>query len=308
MKKVLITGANGLLGQKLVELYLENKSDFELIASGKGSNRNPTNKQNQYTYAEMDITDGTNVLSVFQQYKPDAVIHTAAMTNVDECEKNQKGCWKLNVEATQNIINACKKGGTYLLHLSTDFIFDGKNGPYSEEDEAIPISYYGESKLEAEKLVVSSELNWGIARTVLVYGITPAMSRSNIILWVKKSIEEKKQIYVVNDQWRTPTLAEDLAMGCFLMVKQKASGIYNISGDELMNPYEMALATADYFDLDKSFITETDGSRFSQPAKRPPKTGFNIEKAKNDLGYQPRSFNEGIEMLAGQMSLFTPTS
>ena len=256
----------------------------------------------------MDITDGTNVLSVFQQYKPDAVIHTAAMTNVDECEKNQKGCWKLNVEATQNIINACKKGGTYLLHLSTDFIFDGKNGPYSEEDEAIPISYYGESKLEAEKLVVSSELNWGIARTVLVYGITPAMSRSNIILWVKKSIEEKKQIYVVNDQWRTPTLAEDLAMGCFLMVKQKASGIYNISGDELMNPYEMALATADYFDLDKSFITETDGSRFSQPAKRPPKTGFNIEKAKNDLGYQPRSFNEGIEMLAGQMSLFTPTS
>ena len=112
----------------------------------------------------------------------------------------------------------------------------------------------------------------------------------------------------MNDQWRTPTLAEDLAMGCFLMVKQKASGIYNISGDELMNPYEMALATADYFDLDKSFITETDGSRFSQPAKRPPKTGFNIEKAKNDLGYQPRSFNEGIEMLAGQMSLFTPTS
>jgi dTDP-4-dehydrorhamnose reductase len=136
---------------------------------------------------------------------------------------------------------------------------------------------------------------------VLVYGIAHDMSRSNIILWVKKSLEEGKTIKVVDDQWRTPTLAEDLAMGCYLIVKHGAEGIFNISGQDLLTPFEMAHHTADYFRLDKSFITRADSSTFTQPAKRPPRTGFVLDKARRVLNYAPHSFEAGIAVLAGQI-------
>jgi dTDP-4-dehydrorhamnose reductase len=164
-----------------------------------------------------------------------------------------------------------------------------------------PVNYYGESKLAAEKAIINSTISWAILRTVLVFGVTPDMSRSNIVLWVKKSLEEGKTIHVVNDQWRTPTLAEDLAMGCFLAAQKKATGIYHISGEEMITPYEIAKQTAEYFNLDKSLIKLTDSKQFRQPAARPPKTGFIISKAKKELGYQPHTFKEGLAVLASQL-------
>jgi dTDP-4-dehydrorhamnose reductase len=184
-----------------------------------------------------------------------------------------------------------------LIHLSTDFIFDGTYGPLDEEAIPNPVSYYGESKWAAEKIVQKSGLEWAIARTVLVYGATKDMSRSNIVLWVKKSLEEGKTINVVNDQWRTPTLAEDLAMGCYLMATKNAIGIYNISGDEMMTPYDIAMATAEFFGLDKSLINQTNSSKFKQAAKRPTKTGFLINKATQNLGFKPSSFLAGLARL-----------
>ena len=293
---ILITGANGLLGQKLVLLLKEKGEDF--LATGRGSCRIPLDG---IRYQQMDITNAENVLEVVMKEKPEVIINTAAMTNVDQCEQEKDRCWTQNVTAVEHLVSACEKAGAFLLHLSTDFIFDGTKGPYAEEDEPNPVSYYGESKLAAENIIVSSSIEWAIARTVLVYGIAFDMSRSNIILWVKKSLEEGKTINVVNDQWRTPTLAEDLAMGCYLIAKKKARGIFNISGKNLMTPYEMALATAGFFGLDKSLINETDGSKFTQPAKRPPRTGFKLEKAKKELGYEPHSFTEGIAVLAEQL-------
>lgn len=296
--KILITGSNGLLGQKLVELIVADQK-HELIATARGENRLP--HKDAYKYISLDITDEQAVNQVIGSEKPDAIIHTAAMTNVDQCETEKENCWKLNVDAVQYLIKASEANNTFLVHLSTDFIFDGENGPYTEEDEPNPISYYGESKLAAEKLLTESNIQWAIARTVLVYGIAHDMSRSNIILWVKKSLEDSKGINVVDDQWRSPTLAEDLAQGCLLITEQKAEGIYNISGKNLMTPYEMAIQTADYFKLDKSFITKTDGSKFKQTAKRPPKTGFILDKAIKNLGYNPHSFEEGIAILAEQI-------
>ena len=138
-------------------------------------------------------------------------------------------------------------------------------------------------------------------RTVLVYGVTKDQSRSNIVLWVKKSLEEGKPIRLVNDQWRTPTLAEDLAMGCLLAAKKKATGIFHISGTEMLTPYDIAIQTANFFGLDKSLIQKTDSSEFKQPAARPPKTGFIIDKAKRELGYKPHTFAEGLAVLAVQL-------
>ncbi len=299
-KKILITGANGLLGQKLVQL-IPGVEGFQLIATGRGANRNPISKDQPYAYVQLDITNPDQVMEVVGREKPDYIIHTAAMTNVDECEEDKEGCWKNNVDAVRYLIEAAENHQAFFLHLSTDFIFDGAAGPYNEEAEASPVSYYGESKLAAERIVRNSSTRWAIARTVLVYGLAHDMSRGNIILWVKKNLEDKKAIQVVNDQWRTPTLAEDLAMGCFLIVKNDATGIFNISGKDLLNPYQMAIMAANYFQLDTSLIVETDGNKFQQKAKRPPKTGFDIRKAERLLGYTPHSFEEGIEILARQL-------
>jgi len=297
--KILITGANGLLGQKLVGL-LAPKKDIELIATARGENR-ITGITDTFTYQALDITLPKQVDEVVSEHKPDVIINTAAMTNVDQCEKERNACIDLNVNAVQYLLKAAKNNNAFVLHLSTDFIFAGDEGPLREDALPAPVNFYGESKLQAEKLVLESDVKHAIARTVLVYGITPNMSRSNIILWVKNSLEQDKPIQVVNDQWRTPTLAEDLAMGCYLIAKQQAEGVFHISGEEMLTPYDMAIYTADYFNLDKSLITKTDSTKFTQPAKRPPKTGFIIEKAKQQLGYQPHTFREGIGTLDRQM-------
>lgn len=298
MKRVLITGANGLLGQKLVHL-LTKQTDIQTIATARGTLRYALPAPAQYM--SLDITDRNAILEVFEAVKPDAVIHTAAMTQVDDCEQDHEACWLQNVEATRYVGEACEKNKAFLLHLSTDFIFDGLAGPYTEDATPNPLSYYGHSKWEAEKIVQQLACPWAIARTVLVFGIIETASRSNIILWVKKSLEEGKNIKVVDDQWRTPTLAEDLAVGCALIVEKEAQGFFNISGKEMLTPYDMAIATADFFKLDKSLITRTDASGFSQPAARPPKTGFIIDKARQVLGYEPHTFLEGIAILASQI-------
>ncbi|MDP5119961.1 MAG: SDR family oxidoreductase, partial [Spirosomaceae bacterium] len=277
MKRILITGSNGLLGQKLVELLIEN-DEVAVIATARGKNRLPFSKG--YEYRPMDITNAEQVLAVINETSPDVVINTAAMTNVDQCETDKENCWQQNVKAVEYLAAACKHNDAFLLHLSTDFIFDGTDGPYDETAEANPVSFYGWSKWAAEKLLLHSDIRYAIARTVLVYGIAHDMSRSNIILWVKNSLESGKNINVVTDQWRTPTLAEDLAKGCALIAEKEAEGIFNISGKDFLTPYEMAIKTADYFKLDKSLIAEADGSTFTQTAKRPPRTGFILDKAR----------------------------
>jgi dTDP-4-dehydrorhamnose reductase len=295
--KILVTGANGLLGQKLV-LQLSDKDEISLIATGRGSNRNPVGN---YQYLSLDVTDLADVESKLLESKPDVIIHTAAMTQVDECESDRDGCWLQNVTAVDYLTSFAKQIDAFFIHLSTDFVFDGANGPYKEDDIPNPLSYYAESKLESENIVKESGVRWAIARTMLVYGIAHDMSRSNIILWVKKSLEEGKNIKVVNDQWRTPTLAEDLAKGCILLAEKQIEGIFHLSGKDLLTPYEMAIATAEYFQLDKSLIEEVDGSIFTQPAMRPPRTGFILDKASSLLGYRPVSFTEGIAKLSKQL-------
>lgn len=299
MKTILITGSNGLLGQKLIHL-LTSQKEFRFVATARGQNRVLLDKP--FEFASMDITNPEQIQEVFFHYKPEILIHTAAMTQVDDCEKDQENCLLQNVKAVRYLAQAAEKYNTFFVHLSTDFIFDGTAGPYDEEAQPNPISFYGNSKWEAEKILQSSSLQWAIARTVLVYGVAQDMSRSNIVLWVKKSLEEGKKIKVVDDQWRTPTLAEDLAKGCFLIAQKQATGIFNISGKDLLTPYQMALATADFFDLDKTLIERADSITFTQPARRPPRTGFIIEKARKILGYEPHSFQEGLALVAEQLA------
>ncbi len=295
--KILVTGGNGLLGQKLVSLLDADKS-VSLIATAR---RPLSFSLNAGQFQLLDITNQNEVDDVILKTHPDVVINTAAMTQVDDCETQRDACWKANVTAVEYLTKACEKANARLAHVSTDFIFDGSHGPLDENEKPGPVNFYGESKLAGEEIIRQSNLEWSIVRTVLVYGITSDLSRSNIVLWVKKSLENGKTIHVVNDQWRTPTLAEDLAMGCYLVATKKARGIYHISGEEMMTPYDIAMRTAIFFSLDKGLIKPTDSTNFKQAAARPLRTGFNITKAKRELNYQPHSFTDGLAVLASQI-------
>lgn len=296
MPKILITGTNGMLGQHLVTL-LKNKTNWEILATARGENL--LKDKTGYEFRTMDIRDERSVKNIFKTEKPDFVVHGAAMTQVDDCEKQKQRCWETNVLATRYLLEAARKQGAFFTFISTDFIFDGEEGPYKEDALPNPLSYYGMSKLAAEMLLNGADMDYTILRTVLVYGVPEDASRSNIVLWVKKSLEEGKSIKVVDDQWRTPTLVQDLAEGCRLVIEKKENGstidpVYNISGKELLTPYDMSLKIAAYFDLDASLITRADASTFSQTAKRPARTGFILDKAEQHLGYHPHSFEEGL--------------
>ncbi len=298
--RILVTGSNGLLGQKLVKL-LANKEEIELFATSKGANR--ISKQEGYSYQSLDITNEQEVNTVFNSFKPTVVINTAAMTNVDACENDKELCWDLNVNAVKYQIAAAEKHQAHFIHLSTDFVFDGEAGPYKEEDVPNPLSYYGKSKYEAEKLVQNAKTKWSIVRTIIVYGVVEDMSRSNIVLWAKEALEKGNPLTIVDDQFRSPTLAEDLAMGCWLIAEKGAEGIYHISGKDTMSIIELVNRVADFYGLDKSIITPISSSSLNQAAKRPPKTGFVLDKAIKDLAYSPCTFEEGLAIITHQLKV-----
>jgi dTDP-4-dehydrorhamnose reductase len=224
------------------------------------------------------------------------------MTNVDLCESEQEGCLNLNVRSVERLVDACNRVGSHFIHLSTDFIFDGTKSMYTELDQPNPLSFYGNSKLLAEQYIQKNSKKFSIIRTVLVYGIVADMSRSNIVLWAKGALEKKQKIAVVNDQFRTPTLAEDLAMGCYLVADNGKEGIYHICGKDYMNIYELVERVSKHYDLSMENVSVSSSHNLNQAAKRPPITGLDISKAQRDLGYHPHSFEEGLELLDKQMN------
>jgi dTDP-4-dehydrorhamnose reductase len=292
--RILITGSNGLLGQKLV-YALKGDPEVSLIATGRGANRLAV--QVGYTYSSLDITNKQEVIRALQEHQPDVVIHTAAMTNVDQCETERDACRLQNVEAVRHLVDAIEgmpHKRVHLIHLSTDFIFDGEAGPYQEEDAPNPVSFYGWSKYDAERIITASGIDWAILRTIIVYGITDNMSRSNIVLWAREALRKGQPMKVVNDQFRSPTLAEDLAQGCILAAKQRARGIFHISGPDTLSIIDLVSAVARVNGLSMDCVEAVSSATLNQAAKRPPRTGFIIDKARRVLGYAPHTFEEGI--------------
>ncbi|MBI1341765.1 MAG: sugar nucleotide-binding protein [Terrimonas sp.] len=291
--KILITGANGLLGQHLVKRLLE--KPYQVIATGKGDCRLPFEETEGFRYYPLDITLESQVHDVLEKERPDVVVHAAAITQVDTCELNAAQCEAVNVQGTSHVLVNAESFSAHFIYVSTDFVFDGEQGMYNEDDELRPVNFYGFTKMQAESLTETSEIPFTIIRTCLVYGNVLNGTRNNILTWVKESLENNKVIRVVNDQWRTPTYVEDLAKGIELVIEKKATGTFHISGNEWLSPYAMACGVADQFGFDKKRIVEVSAGTFSQPGKRPPKTGFVIDKAVRELGFQPISFEEGLK-------------
>jgi dTDP-4-dehydrorhamnose reductase len=290
--KILITGANGFLGYYLVEQLLT--KNFSVTATGKGECRLPFTHDKNFQWFPMDFTDPFSIHDVFENIRPDVVIHAGAMSKPDECEVDQMKAYLVNVEGTVHLLINSAELKSFFVLVSTDFVFDGEKGMYDEDDKPNPVNYYGRTKLAAEEAVKEYEFDWAIARTVLVYGKNHS-GHSNILKVVKEKLEKGEEYNVVDDQLRTPTYVEDLARGIITIIERKATGLFHLSGKDILTPYQMAIKTAEYLRLDSSVIKKVTAADFSQPARRPPKTGFVIERARKELGYEPRTFEEGLK-------------
>lgn len=289
--RVLITGANGLLGQKIVKQCL--KHNIEFVATSKGANRNqdcPSDK-----YVSLDICNKLEINHVFQGVYPTHVIHTAAITNVDYCELNLEECEQVNVEATRYLFEATKQYQAHFQLLSTDFVFDGLQGMYKETDEVNPLSIYAKSKVDAEQILQKSTYtNWSIVRTIIVYGTANNLSRSNIVLWAIDALTKQQPMNVINDQFRMPTWADDLAWGCLEICRRDKKGIFNLCGPELMSIYQIVERVAKFLDKPMTHVHMIDSSTLNQPAKRPPRTGLDLTKSRDELGYNPKTIEETL--------------
>ncbi|MBI1781244.1 MAG: SDR family oxidoreductase [Sphingobacteriales bacterium] len=296
MKKILITGTNGMLGKVLVKQLLE--KGFYVIGTSRGECKIVCNSE-KFKYYEVDITDYFQLHDVLFDERPEVVIHAAAMTQADECELNKDKCWNVNQHGTVHALVGAKMYSSFLIYVSTDFVFDGEKGMYKEEDECRPVNWYGHCKLAGESVIKDAEIPWSIVRTCLVYGEKTSGGRDNIITWADGKLSKHEKIKVVDDQVRTPTYIGDLAKGIISIIEKKATGIYHLSGKDVLTPYQMAKAVAKYKSYDESLIERVTADTFTQPAKRPAKTGFVIDKAINELGYDPISFAEGIKKVLG---------
>lgn len=297
-KKILVIGSNGLLGQKLCEIIVRCGAYNLTIASIE---EKPIRQVVGAQYMQVDITNKKDVKNIVNACHPDVIINAAALTNVDSCETERELCWRINVDGVENIADAAKIHDTTVVHVSTDYIFDGKSGPYTEDDRPEPLSYYGKSKLASENLLRTSGIPYLIARTMVLYGFAPGV-KANFALWLIESLENKKQVNVVDDQFGNPTLVDDLAYGLIQGFEMERTGIYNLAGRDIVSRYEFALKLAKVFNLDASLITSIKTASLKQPAPRPLKSGLITLKAEVELGFKPSTIEQGLLILKTQLN------
>ncbi|RYY59319.1 MAG: SDR family oxidoreductase, partial [Chitinophagaceae bacterium] len=278
---------NGFVGNYLCERLAPH---FRVVASGRGDCRLSFSHPS-LTYEALDITDGAAVQQLLERVQPDAIVHGAAVSQPDRCEQDQAEADAINVGGTRYLLEGA--GGAHFVYLSTDFVFSGEQGFYREDDPQGPVNYYGETKQRAEELVRSYPGPWAIVRTVLVYG-APRAGRGNLLTMVADNLRAGKPLRIFNDQLRTPTYVGDLVEALAQIVQERRLGTWHISGADPRTPFEIAIAVARHLGLDESLITPETEQSFAQPARRPPKTGFDISKARMELGYEPTPFVAGL--------------
>ncbi len=287
MKKILITGANGFLGQHLGFFLCD---DFDVIATGKGPRRLAHDER--INYIAIDLTDAEAIKKMLDDTQPHIIIHTAAMSKPDECEANREACIAANVNATRNLL---LDPSVHFIYTSTDFIF-GEGGPHAEDDATNPLNFYGETKLRAEQLVHELAPLHTIVRPVFIYGKQLKGMRGSFLQWVEQSLKTGKRINVVSDQLRTPTYVLDICKGIKTIIEEQRTGVYHLAGSDILSPYEMALATATVLGLDASLINKVNAESFPEVVKRAKQSGLKIDRAKTELNYKPVPFEEGVRL------------
>jgi dTDP-4-dehydrorhamnose reductase len=297
IERVLVVGSNGLLGQKVAEQLIRGSGYTITLASVEPASIRPLASAE---YVQLDITSRKDVRELITRRTPNVIINCAAMTNVDACETERDLAWRINVGGVENLVDGAKKVQGHIVHVSSDYIFDGKSGPYSEDDRPEPLSYYGKSKLAGENVLRTTDVPVFIARTMVLYGYAAGV-KANFALWLVRSLEAKQAVRIVDDQTGNPTLVDDLAFGILKGMELGKTGVYNIAGRDIVNRYEFAVRLAQVFGLDASLIQPIKTAQLRQPAPRPLKSGLLTLKAEVELGYNPSSVEQGLRTLKGQL-------
>lgn len=301
--KILIIGGSGLLGCKTAKLAVKLNHDVFITYLLRPM------KIEGSTAFKLDKCERDSVFSLFEKVKPEVVIDTAALHNVNYCEAHKDEAWKVNVEGTRNVAEACKKINGKMIFISTDYVFDGKKGFYNENDEPNPLNYYGKTKLEAEKILRSLELEYLIARTSVIYGWNPSEisglksssgKSMNFVIWTLKKLRNKEPVQIVTDQFSSPTLADNLAEVLLVMASSNKSGVYHTAGKSCLNRYEFALKIAEIFNLDKNLIKPTTSDVFKQVAERPKRCCLDVNKAEKDFGVKFLTVEQGLHEMKKQ--------
>jgi dTDP-4-dehydrorhamnose reductase len=298
MKRVLIVGSNGLLGQKVTDLFSRSKN-YEILNTSVEDK--PFLKMNKFLYRHLDITHRNSAMKLVDDFLPEVIINTAAITNVDLCETEGALAWKVNVVGVENLVHAARMVGAKIIHFSTDYVFDGKSGPYAENDRVNPMSYYGRTKLASENVLRTSEIPHTIIRTMILYGIGKLI-KDNFALWLVNNLKENKQVRVVDDQIGNPTLVDDLAFAVLKVVEFDKNGLYHIAGNDLVSRYDFAIALAKKFKFDKNLIIPIKTAILKQPAPRPMKSGFIILKAETELSIKMSGVEQGLTIFQNQLN------
>jgi dTDP-4-dehydrorhamnose reductase len=297
MKRILICGSNGLLGQRLA-MMLSSQTDYEVLNTSQ--ERSFVFDDRLFDYTQLDITKKGDVKSLISSFHPTAILNAAAATNVDWCEVHREDAWKVNVVGVENLVEAARKVSARLVHISTDYVFDGSHGPYSEDDKPNPISYYGKSKLASENAIRIGGIPHTILRTIVLYGAGIGIKES-FPLWVVKSLKAGNHIRCVDDQISNPTHVTDLAFATVKGFELNRDGIYHVCGKDRASRYDFALRIADVFGLDAGLIKPVKTADLKQEAPRPLLSGFVTLKAQTELGLNPMDIVQGLTLLKREM-------
>ena len=294
--KILITGSNGLLGQAITSIF-SRESDLELIQTSVEDKSYLDFGQN---YRTLDITVKDDVKRIVEFYEPDVIINCAAFTNVDKCETERELTWKINVDGVKNLIIAARRSNSKIIHFSTDYIFDGKNGPYSEDSLPNPVSFYGREKLASENALVTSDVKFTIVRTLVLYGIGNNV-KPNFALWMLEELRNNRPVNIVTDQISNVTMIDDLAFGVLKITEKDCTGIYNIAGADILSRYDFTMKMCDVFHLNKELVLPITTAKLNQSAPRPLKSGLTTLKMESELGFKPMDSLEGLRLLKVQL-------
>lgn len=295
-KRILVTGANGMLGQRAIHFYKKNSN---LAVLGTSVENDPVFCGIDYISCDLAARD--KIKKVVSDFCPDFIVNTAAFTNVDLSEKEREAAWKINVKGVEYLAEAARVIDAHIIHISSDYIFDGTSGPYAENDKPNPIGYYGRTKLASENALRISGAVHTILRTNVLYGI--ADSRPDFVRWVVKSVREGKQINIVTDQINNPTFIDDLVQAINKVIEFRKQGIYHIGGREFLSRFEFCEIIAEVFNLNKNLIKPILTEQLNQQAKRPLKSGLLTLKSETELGYKAHTMGEALTKMQRELNL-----
>jgi dTDP-4-dehydrorhamnose reductase len=256
-----------------------------------------------YTMCRLDVTSRKDVKEFCLRLKPDFIIHTAAFTNVDACETERQKAWTVNVQSVEYMVQVCRLLDAHLIHFSTDYVFDGTEGPYSEIAIPRPLGYYAKTKLASENVCLTNSIEATVIRTNVLYGPTQSL-KPDFVMWVLRKLAENKPFSVVDDQYSNPTLIDDLAYLVEKVLQTRQTGLFHSGGSEWENRFQTAQKVATVFKLNSHLISPMSTASLQQAAPRPMKGGLIPLKAETSFGMKFSGVESGLQMTRRHLQQF----